>query len=958
MPGFDESDFLVRANARVGTIIRGKYKIDSVLGIGGMATVFAVTHQNSQRYALKLLHPELASLESVRKRFVREGYAANNVKHQGVVTVFDNDVDEAGSPFLIMELLEGTSVSALRLPPNGHVPIRETLEIAVQLLDVLSAAHKQGTVHRDIKPSNLFVTESGIVKVLDFGIAQLKESAYEMTQTRTGITLGTPSFMAPEQARAKAGEIDARTDIWAVGATLFTMLSGKFVHEGDNPSNVRVIAATEPARSLTTLAPDVPVQVVSIVDKALAFEKGDRFESAAVMRDAAEGVLRNFYRNVTHQTLASFVKKVDEESRTGETPVPSANPPKPTEPATATNPSKSRDEAVFRESFSPSSDGTINRTPDDRIFARARFRLAVAVAAVVILAGIGALLWRLNRPLPGTLDVMISTDMVVPDDFNWIGWHVKRGDGKVIQSGTTSLSDWKPSPVRLAALSATDVSGLARIDLEARRGGEKGKLILERELQFTMPNQGEKTLTIPLDMLCTEDATPSHCRAGQQCVAGECVDIELSAAAPDTGNTSAGECFDAAQCFASGLQITVPINDPGVGSCVFKMSSVLFDVKQHNIGLVVNTAEIGNYGACGPSGQCIVPLDFGGPDGWEIVEKNGKVLGIRLPEAVCRGIRLKRLFGVAIAPSTPGCPPKSRDVPVCSKADTCVVKEGICPSDFPHDWIGYSCLGAASPQMIRTDLLACFLGAIRANTGGDRRSASQTWCCNAGQPISEDPLVIDTMEGGPQIKRKPKPGQLPGYWWTSSDAPDGEFSPPLTPKLFRYTNISPPVTLAGGRTFDRAACFKSSGFSGWIALMGFAFAYEQGGVITSSIDVSDYTGIRFFAASPIGEQTISVRLADRNTFTEDPRTTCNQNPKAGRCGDDFGIQNLILTPQWKEYEVHFADFTQSPSNWGQARFDALDRTQIYQMNFTVGGRGPDLRTPPFDICISQIYFVR
>src|SRR5580698_8604706 len=145
-----------RAQGRVGTVLRGKYRIDRVLGVGGMAVVYRATHRNQAEFAIKMLHPELSMRERLRQRFLREGLAANSVKHPGVCAVVDDDVAEDGAAFLVMELLIGTSVQALAKASGKKIPVQQACNILDQLLDVLAAAHEKGIIHRDIKPANLF----------------------------------------------------------------------------------------------------------------------------------------------------------------------------------------------------------------------------------------------------------------------------------------------------------------------------------------------------------------------------------------------------------------------------------------------------------------------------------------------------------------------------------------------------------------------------------------------------------------------------------------------------------------------------------------------------------------------------------------------------------------------------------------------------------------------------------
>jgi serine/threonine protein kinase len=280
-------DITERANARLGAVLKGKWRLDAVIGIGGMACVYSATHRNQSRVAIKMLHPEVALDADVTQRFLREGYVANAVGHPGTVTVLDDDVTEDNAPFLVMELLTGQTLDTmLAFQPEG-LPAREVLPLFDQLLDVLAAAHEKGIVHRDLKPENLFLTSEGRLKVLDFGIARLRERTQQTgAGTRAGSLLGTPAFMAPEQALGRWNEVDNRTDIWAVGATAFTMLSGRFVHEAETIQEQLVLSATRPAPPLRQLAPAVPNALAAVVDRALAFQRADRFPDARGMRGA------------------------------------------------------------------------------------------------------------------------------------------------------------------------------------------------------------------------------------------------------------------------------------------------------------------------------------------------------------------------------------------------------------------------------------------------------------------------------------------------------------------------------------------------------------------------------------------------------------------------------------------------------------------------------------------------
>jgi eukaryotic-like serine/threonine-protein kinase len=289
-----------RAEARIGSVIKDKWHLDRLLGVGGMACVYAATHRNKKRAAVKMLHHELSSDSAVRERFLREGYLANSVGHRGAVAVDDDDVAEDGSAFLVMELLDGETIEQRWRRKGQRLPLEEVLAVGDQVLDTLAAAHEKGVVHRDLKPENLFLTRDGVVKLLDFGIGRVKELQGLPSTTLSGAAMGTPAFMAPEQARGRWDDVDGQTDVWALGATLFTLLTGQYVHEAQTVNETLALAVTQPARSIKGLRPDLPAGAIALIDKALSYAKPQRYADARAM----QADLRLLYAQLSGQDVS------------------------------------------------------------------------------------------------------------------------------------------------------------------------------------------------------------------------------------------------------------------------------------------------------------------------------------------------------------------------------------------------------------------------------------------------------------------------------------------------------------------------------------------------------------------------------------------------------------------------------------------------------------------------------
>ncbi len=271
-------------DGRLGQLIANRFRLERVLGQGGMAAVYLAEDETggAGKVAIKILHSEMAARKEVRERFLREGYVANQVDHPGAVKVLEHGTAAGGAVFLVMELLSGDSFGD-RLKHEGKLPVDAVLEALDQLLEVMAVAHERGIVHRDIKPDNLFWTEDGKLKVLDFGLARLHESIPSDVRTRTGIAMGTLPYMAPEQALGRREEIDGRTDLFAIGATALKLLTNKKVHEANSEAELLMAMASKPAPPCTKVAPMIPAAFGTVLDRSLAFHRDARYASAREM---------------------------------------------------------------------------------------------------------------------------------------------------------------------------------------------------------------------------------------------------------------------------------------------------------------------------------------------------------------------------------------------------------------------------------------------------------------------------------------------------------------------------------------------------------------------------------------------------------------------------------------------------------------------------------------------------
>jgi serine/threonine protein kinase len=274
----------------------GNYRMVRLLGEGGFGEVYLVENPLIQRRAaVKVLHTELARDAELVRRFLNEARAASAIQHPNIIDVLDAGGTADGAPYILMEFLEGVSLQK-RLADAGRLALPQVLDIANQAGSALAAAHAAGIVHRDLKPENLFLVPDTRapggerVKVLDFGIAKIKHgsSSGGTVQTKTGIIMGSPAYMSPEQCKDSA-DVDLRSDVYSFATILYEMLAGRTPHVAATGTEMLVMHLTETPRPVRHLAPDAPAHVEAAIMRGLARARDNRFESIPAFLGALQG---------------------------------------------------------------------------------------------------------------------------------------------------------------------------------------------------------------------------------------------------------------------------------------------------------------------------------------------------------------------------------------------------------------------------------------------------------------------------------------------------------------------------------------------------------------------------------------------------------------------------------------------------------------------------------------------
>jgi len=279
----------------VGAVLNGRWKLVRLLGEGGMGAVFeADSLRGEGKRAIKLLHPEFTREEQILQRFFAEAQTSQALVHPNIARTFESARAEDGTPYLVMELLQGTPLSAW-IDAGTPIPPAQAAPIVYGVLQALHVAHRKHVVHRDIKPDNLFMTRDAagqyVVKVLDFGIAKVMDAAGGMgNKTRTGVLLGTPGYMSPEQIK-NSKAVDARSDLWAVGIIYFEMLTLRLPFVAENEFARLTAVLTDDAMAIESVSPHL-ASWSAFFRRALAKEPVDRFQTAEEMANAVHTVAR------------------------------------------------------------------------------------------------------------------------------------------------------------------------------------------------------------------------------------------------------------------------------------------------------------------------------------------------------------------------------------------------------------------------------------------------------------------------------------------------------------------------------------------------------------------------------------------------------------------------------------------------------------------------------------------
>ena len=272
-----------------GETLDGRYYLEKLIGVGGMAVVFRAkdTLTNNNTVAIKMLKDEVACDRTTLKRFKNEFKVENDIKHTNIVDMYEFST-KGERKYIVMEYVSGITLKKYLKVKGGPLDIKEIMSYTIQTLKALKAAHDGGVIHRDVKPQNIMVLRNGLIKVMDFGIAKLPNAE---TVTMTDKAIGTVYYMSPEQASAKP--IDCRSDLYSLGAMIYELATGKLPFDGESPVSIAVMQINNEPTPPREINPDIPVGLEQIILCAMSKKPSERFQSADSMLDYVKRLQKN-----------------------------------------------------------------------------------------------------------------------------------------------------------------------------------------------------------------------------------------------------------------------------------------------------------------------------------------------------------------------------------------------------------------------------------------------------------------------------------------------------------------------------------------------------------------------------------------------------------------------------------------------------------------------------------------
>ncbi len=527
-------------------LIANRYELGSIVGTGGMSVVYAATDNLLGReIAIKMLREDLAQDANFRQRFRKEAQNAGRLNHQAIVSVYDTGEtmrDGVSTPYIVMELVKGRNLREI-VRDGGPLSPDEAATTLIPVCEALQVSHDAGIIHRDIKPANIMITNTGVVKIMDFGIARALDDATS-AMTQTSAVIGTAQYLSPEQARGKP--VDGRSDIYSLGCVMYEMLTGQPPFDGDTPFSVAYQHVQEnpapPSEFIADLSPNAAVNVDAVVLTAMAKHPGDRYQSAVEMASDLQRLERNAVTMAARHYVDPAQLESDEAPTTPLGPAETSLVPAVASGAVANSPQPARAAARRHSESVEDFDSGRHYAPEQK---RSRnTKILAGVAAVVVLALVGAFSYDYFTSNLGNVFGISREEVTVPDLANKteeeataeleklnLKVEVEKEASPTVESGhvvrtnpTANSSVRSGSTITLTVSAGKEITGVP--DLTGKTTAEASALLKKSGLELESVVREEASDTVKEGQIMEQ--TPS---AGTQVAKGSKVTITVSTGA-------------------------------------------------------------------------------------------------------------------------------------------------------------------------------------------------------------------------------------------------------------------------------------------------------------------------------------------------------------------------------------------------------------------------------------------